>query len=107
MTGSNAGWYEDSSGRRQWWDGERWTDGVEPAAPHTEPGPAPSGMNYVVLQISLKERMWGSGSGNLPELEKAINDQAALGYRLHTMTAAAVGSNGMRVQVTLVFEKIT
>ena len=25
---------------------------------------------YVVLQVILKEKMWGAGSGNLPSLEK-------------------------------------
>lgn len=52
----------------------------------------------------------GTGSGNLTELEKAINAQAALGYRLHTITTAASGSKGMgggdRIQATMVFEKI-
>ena len=35
--------------------------------------------------------MWGTGSGNLTELEKAINAQAALGYRLHTISTADSG----------------
>ena len=66
-------------------------------------------MNYVVLQVILKEKFLGTGSGNLTELEKAINAQAALGYRLHTISTAASGSKGIgggdRIQATLVFEQ--
>ncbi len=40
--------------------------------------------DYVVLQVSLKEKLVGTGSKNLKELEKVINEQAAKGYRLHT-----------------------
>ena len=68
-------------------------------------------MQYVVLQVILKEKLWGPGSGNLTALEKAINDQAAKGYRLHTITTASSGSKGMigggdRIQATLVFESL-
>ena len=67
-------------------------------------------MNYVVLQVILKEKLIGSGSGNLTSLEKVLNEQAAKGYRLHTITTASSGSKGLgggdRVQATLVFEKI-
>lgn len=35
--------------------------------------------NYVVLQVVLKEKFIGTGSGNLTELEKVINEQAARG----------------------------
>jgi hypothetical protein len=67
-------------------------------------------MNYVVIQVILKEKFLGTGSGNLTELEKAINAQAALGYRLHTISTAASGSKGIgggdRIQATLVFEKL-
>lgn len=31
--------------------------------------------NYVVLQVVLKEKLIGTGSGNLSELEKVINDR--------------------------------
>jgi hypothetical protein len=65
---------------------------------------------YVVIQIVLKEKFLGTGSGNLTELENAINAQAALGYRLHTITTAASGSKGLgggdRIQATIVFERI-
>jgi hypothetical protein len=39
-----------------------------------------------------------------------INRQAALGYRLHTITTASSGSTGFgggdRIQATMVFEKL-
>jgi len=67
-------------------------------------------MNYVVLQIILKEKLFGTGSGNLTELEKVLNAQAAQGYRLHTISTSASGSKGLaggdRIQATLVFEKL-
>lgn len=66
--------------------------------------------NYVVLQVTLKEKFFGTGSGNLTELEDVINKQAAKGYRLHTITTANGGSKGFgggdRIQATMVFEKI-
>lgn len=66
-------------------------------------------MDYVVLQVILKEKFIGTGSGNLTELEKVINQQANKGYRLHTITTASSGSKGFlsgdRIQATLVFEK--
>ncbi len=66
-------------------------------------------MEYIVLQVILKEKWIGTGSGNLTELEKVINAQAELGYRLHTISTAASGSKGWfggdRIQATLVFEK--
>ena len=67
-------------------------------------------MKYVVLQVILKEKFIGTGSGNLTELEKIINEQADKGYRLHTITTASSGSKGVfggdRIQATLVFEKL-
>ena len=66
---------------------------------------------YVVLQVTLKERFIGTGSKNLAELEAVINEQAAKGYRLHTMTTASAQSTGFgggdRIQATLVFEKLS
>lgn len=65
---------------------------------------------YVVLQVTLKEKLFGTGSGNLTELEKVINEQAQKGYRLHTISTANGGSKGLaggdRIQATMVFEKI-
>lgn len=67
-------------------------------------------LQYVVLQVTLKEKMFGTGSGNLVELEHVINEQASKGYRLHTITTATGGTKGLgggdRIQATMVFEKI-
>ncbi|MBQ7717987.1 MAG: DUF4177 domain-containing protein [Clostridia bacterium] len=71
-----------------------------------------SGQNlqYVVLQVTLKEKFIGTGSGNLTELEGVINAQASKGYRLHTIATSNGGSKGLlggdRIQATMVFEKI-
>lgn len=65
---------------------------------------------YVVLQVTLKEKFLGTASRNLGELESVINNQAAKGYRLHTITTASAHSSGFgggdRIQATLVFEKL-
>lgn len=129
-TGAQAGWYDDSSGVTRWWNGQNWTDQVQQRTPPaggglsgmvgrieadavagSVPRSAPAGMSYVVLQVILKEKLWGTGSGNLTELENAINAQAALGYRLHTISTAASGSKGLgggdRIQATMVFERIS
>lgn len=126
---AQAGWYDDGAGNKRWWDGEKWTDDVQPradadgglagmvprigadAVAGTRPRPSAPGASYVVLQVILKEKLWGTGSGNLTELEKAINTQAALGYRLHTITTASSGSKGLgggdRIQATMVFERLS
>ncbi|PPF53793.1 hypothetical protein C5C13_14670 [Clavibacter michiganensis] len=123
---TQAGWYDDGSGTTRWWDGTRWTETVQPppppgyaetAAPVSTPteatapvGSRKRGKTYVVLQTILKEKVWGTGSGNLTELENAINAQAARGYRLHTISTAVSGSKGLgggdRIQATMVFEAI-
>ncbi|MDA3803650.1 MULTISPECIES: DUF2510 domain-containing protein [unclassified Clavibacter] len=120
---TQAGWYDDGSGTTRWWDGTRWTETVQPPPP---PGYAEAAVpasvatasvgshkrdkTYVVLQTILKEKVWGTGSGNLTELENAINAQAARGYRLHTISTAVSGSKGLgggdRIQATMVFEAI-
>lgn len=129
MADTQAGWYNDGSGTMRWWDGRGWTDKVQPPAPAPsspgafvdriaaeaasggQPRPAPQGASYVVLQVVLKEKFLGTGSGNLTELERAINAQASMGYRLHTITTASSASTGFgggdRVQATMVFEKLT
>ena len=65
---------------------------------------------YVVLQVTLKEKLIGTTSKNLDELEKVINEQAAKGYRLHTISTTTGHSSGFgggdRIQATMVFEKI-
>ena len=124
-----AGWYDDPKmvDTRRYWDGEAWTEhrqekvvqppAVAPATAATpsavagsQPRPAVQGGSYVVLQVILKEKFWGTGSGNLTELEGVLNRQAALGYRLHTITTASSGSKGLgggdRIQATMVFERI-
>ncbi len=77
------------------------------------PGPAQytaKAPTYVVLQVTLRERFIGTGSGNLLELEEVINQQAAKGYRLHTISTASGHSTGAfggdRIQATMVFEKL-
>lgn len=65
---------------------------------------------YVVLQVTLKEKFFSTASKNLEELENVINQQAAKGYRLHTISTAASHSTGLgggdRIQATMVFEKL-
>ncbi len=67
-------------------------------------------LQYVVLQVTLKEKLFGTGSGNLTALENVINEQASKGYRLHTISTASATSTGFlggdRIQATMVFEKI-
>ncbi len=67
-------------------------------------------MEYVVLQVTLKEKLVGTKSKNLTELEQVINRQARKGYRLHTFSTASAHCAGLlggdRIQATLVFEKI-
>jgi hypothetical protein len=130
VTSTPAGWYDDGSGTgaKRWWDGQNWTDERQPqSAGVGEAGAVPTAReqsvvggqqrqsvnprpSYVVLQVILKEKLWGTGSGNLTELEGAINAQASRGYRLHTITTASSGSKGLgggdRIQATMVFETI-
>ena len=65
---------------------------------------------YVVLQVTLKEKLIGTSSKNLSELEDVINEQADKGYRLHTISTTSGGSKGLgggdRIQATMVFERI-
>lgn len=67
-------------------------------------------LDYVVMQVTLKEKFMGTGSGNLTELEHVINAQAKKGYRLHTISTVSGSNKGLmggdRIQATLVFEKI-
>lgn len=129
MAQNQAGWYDDGSGRQRWWDGQNWAENFQEQQPNVggiggvissieaqavsgaQPRPAAHGASYVVLQVILKEKLWGTGSGNLTELERAVNAQASLGYRLHTITTASSGSKGLgggdRIQATMVFEKLT
>ena len=65
---------------------------------------------YVVYQVTLKEKLFGTGSGNLIQLEAVINNFYQKGYRLHTMSTATSDSKGFgggdRIQATPVFEKV-
>ena len=65
---------------------------------------------YVVLKVTIKEKLMGPDSKNLSELENVINSQAAKGYRLHTITTTSAHSTGLgggdRIQATMVFEKL-
>lgn len=65
---------------------------------------------YVVLQVTLKEKLIGTAPKNLSELEDVINKQADKGYRLHTISTTSGGSKGLgggdRIQATMVFERI-
>lgn len=65
---------------------------------------------YVVLQVTFKEKLIGTASKNLSELEDVINKQADKGYRLHTISTTSGGSKGLgggdRIQATMVFERI-
>ena len=65
---------------------------------------------YVVLQVTLKEKLIGTSSKNLSELEDVINKQADKGYRLHTISTTSGGSKGLgggdRIQATMVIERI-
>ena len=84
-------------------------DNIKDASTHSTASHA-TDLHYVVLQVTLKEKFFGTGSGNLTELENVINTQVAKGYRLHTITTANGGSKGLgggdRIQATMVFEKI-
>jgi hypothetical protein len=71
------------------------------------------GDKYVVMQVVLTEKFIGTGSGtrSLTNLQRTINEQAAKGYRLHTITTAASGSKGIlggdKIQATLIFERLS
>lgn len=64
---------------------------------------------YVVLQVTLKEKLIGTAMSNIDELELVINTQAEKGYRLHSIAVENGGSKGLaggdRLQAILVFEK--
>lgn len=66
-------------------------------------------MEYIVLQVVLKEKLWGAASKNLNELQDVINAKALEGYILHSFSTASSGSRGFfhgdRIQATMVFRK--
>ena len=61
------------------------------------------------MQIVLKEKILGAASRGVPELEHVLNEHAAKGWRLHTISTAHGASRGYtdrdRIQATLVFER--
>lgn len=67
---------------------------------------------YIVLQVVMTEKLIGTGSGvsSLTNLQATINEQAAKGYRLHTISTTSSGSKGFlggdKIQATMIFEKI-
>lgn len=67
---------------------------------------------YVVIQVVLTEKFIGVGSGvsSLSNLQRTINEQAAQGYRLHTISTTSTGAKGFlggdKIQATMVFEKV-
>ena len=71
-----------------------------------------AGDMYVVLQVVLTEKFIGTGSGvsSLTNLQQTINNQAAKGYRLHTISTTSSGLKGFmggdKIQATMVFERI-
>ena len=71
-----------------------------------------AGDMYIVLQVVLKEKLIGTGSGvaSMTNLQAAINKQVAQGYRLHTFSTVSSGSKGFlggdKIQATMVFEKV-
>ncbi|SES89084.1 protein of unknown function [Pseudobutyrivibrio sp. C4] len=71
-----------------------------------------AGDMYVVVQVVLTEKFIGTGSGvsSLTNLQKTINEQAAKGYRLHTISTTSSGTKGFmggdKIQATMVFEKV-
>ena len=56
------------------------------------------------------ELLTGSGASSLTNLENAINEQCAKGYRLHTISTTSSGSKGWlggdKIQATMVFESL-
>lgn len=78
------------------------------------PGRAAGGDNekYVVLQVVLTEKLFGTGSGvtSLTNLQTEINRQADKGYRLNTISTTSSGSKGFlggdKIQATMIFERI-
>ena len=70
------------------------------------------GEPYIVLQVVLTEKLLGTGSGtsSLTNLQNVINEQAAKGYRLHTISTTSSGSKGFlggdKIQATMVFERL-
>jgi len=67
---------------------------------------------YKVIQVVMTEKLLGTGSGisSLTNLQATINEHAAKGYRLHTISTTSSGSKGFlggdKIQATMIFEKV-
>ena len=88
----------------------KWINGKYVGNPNTN---TPQGIqipHYEVIQCTLKEKLIGTGSKNLQELEIIINNKCSQGFRLHSFSTASANSTGFgggdRIQATMVFEKI-
>ena len=86
---------------------EKLTSSIDPSTFSNASG---KDLPYVVFQVTLKEKFFGTGSGNLTDLEEVLNSYYSRGYRLHTMATSTGNSTGGfggdRIQATLVFERI-
>ena len=106
-TRAPAGWYEDGSGGRRYWDGDAWTQYVAPA-PVTEPLPqvGPDTAVTAVLPVGDENPtipfVWGSqgsdaagsGYGDAPTAAAGWTDAfTAYGETAPTVPYGAVGAN--------------
>jgi hypothetical protein len=87
-----------------------YSKGLQTVNPSSS-GAALSVKRHVVLQGFLKKKRFSSGFREETKLTKVINDQVGLGYRLSETSTASTRGNGFRggdrLQVTLVFERLT
>jgi len=58
-----AGWYDDGSGRRRWWDGGRWTEHFEAASATPVATAQPVGYAYARAQVPLDQPLYGATFG--------------------------------------------
>ena len=107
-TRAPAGWYEDGSGGRRYWDGDAWTEYVAPG-PVTEPAqqvgaefPNTAGSQDAAADGPTIPFVWGSrgsdaagsGYGNAPSASAGWSDPStAYGDTAPTVPYAAVGAN--------------
>lgn len=58
-----AGWYDDGSGRRRWWDGGRWTEHFEEPGTATVRYAQPAQYGYARAQVPLDQPLYGATFG--------------------------------------------
>ncbi len=107
-TRAPAGWYEDGSGGRRYWDGDAWTQYVAPGpvtAPAPQVGPEfpdTAGSQAAAADGPTIPFVWGargsdaagSGYGDAPSVSGGWSDPyAAYGDATPTVPYAAVGAN--------------